>query len=64
MDKYKKDSLINIWKDANAYYSSGEEWTDEDAEFLGEDNEWLIQYCKRKLKEKSVFQQTPILSLL
>jgi UDP-2,3-diacylglucosamine hydrolase len=26
---------------------------DEDAEFLGEDNEWLIQYCKRKLKEKN-----------
>ena len=25
----------------------------EDAEFLGEDNEWLIQYCKRKLKEKN-----------
>lgn len=26
---------------------------DEDAEFLGEDNEWLIQYCKRKLQEKN-----------
>lgn len=26
---------------------------DEDAKFLGEDNEWLIQYCKRKLKEKN-----------
>ena len=25
---------------------------DEDAEFLGEDNEWLIQYCKRKLETK------------
>ena len=36
LDKYKKDSLINIWKDANAYYSSGEEWTDEDAEFFDE----------------------------
>jgi UDP-2,3-diacylglucosamine hydrolase len=22
---------------------------DEDAKFLGEDNEWLVQYCKRKL---------------
>ena len=36
LDKYKKDSLINIWKDANAYYSSGEEWTEEDAEFFDE----------------------------
>ena len=36
LDNYKKDSLINIWKDANAYYSSGEEWTDEDAEFFDE----------------------------
>ncbi|OBQ52002.1 UDP-2,3-diacylglucosamine diphosphatase [Tamlana sp. s12] len=25
---------------------------DDDAKFLGEDNEWLVQYCKRKLKEK------------
>jgi len=25
---------------------------DEDAEFLGEDNEWLIQYCRRKLETK------------
>lgn len=25
---------------------------DEDAKFLGEDNEWLVQYCKRKLEEK------------
>jgi len=25
---------------------------DEDAKFLGEDNEWLVHYCKRKLKEK------------
>ncbi|WP_298531969.1 UDP-2,3-diacylglucosamine diphosphatase [uncultured Algibacter sp.] len=25
---------------------------DEDAKFLGEDNEWLVQYCKRKLKDK------------
>lgn len=25
---------------------------DEDAKFLGEDNEWLVQYCKRKLGEK------------
>lgn len=25
---------------------------EEDAEFLGEENEWLVQYCKRKLKEK------------
>ncbi len=24
---------------------------DEDAKFLGEDNEWLVQYCKRKLEE-------------
>ncbi|WP_347926426.1 UDP-2,3-diacylglucosamine diphosphatase [Pontimicrobium sp. SW4] len=24
---------------------------DEDAKFLGEDNEWLVQYCKRKLQE-------------
>jgi len=23
---------------------------DEDAKFLGEDNEWLVQYCKHKLK--------------
>lgn len=23
----------------------------EDEKFLGEDNEWLVQYCKRKLKE-------------
>jgi UDP-2,3-diacylglucosamine hydrolase len=22
---------------------------DEDAKFLGEENEWLVQYCKRKL---------------
>ena len=36
LDNYNKDSLINIWKDANAYYSSGEEWTDEDAEFFDE----------------------------
>ena len=25
---------------------------DEDAQFLGEENEWLVQYCKRKLAEK------------
>ena len=25
---------------------------EEDAKFLGEDNEWLVQYCKRKLEEK------------
>lgn len=25
---------------------------DEDTTFLGEDNEWLAQYCKRKLKDK------------
>ncbi len=25
---------------------------DEDAKFLGEDNEWLVQYCKKKLTEK------------
>ncbi|WP_353777479.1 metallophosphoesterase [Winogradskyella sp. 3972H.M.0a.05] len=25
---------------------------DEDAKFLGEDNEWLVQYCKRKLAEQ------------
>ncbi|GAB1856152.1 UDP-2,3-diacylglucosamine diphosphatase [Flavobacteriaceae bacterium MHTCC 0001] len=25
---------------------------DEDAKFLGEDNEWLVQYCKRKLEQK------------
>jgi UDP-2,3-diacylglucosamine hydrolase len=25
---------------------------DEDATFLGEDNEWLVQYCKRKLEDK------------
>lgn len=25
---------------------------DEDIRFLGEDNEWLIQYCKKKLAEK------------
>ena len=25
---------------------------DEDAKFLGEENEWLAQYCKRKLEEK------------
>ena len=25
---------------------------DEDAKFLGEDNEWLVQYSKRKLEEK------------
>ncbi len=25
---------------------------DEDAKFLGEENEWLVQYCKRKLTEK------------
>lgn len=25
---------------------------DEDATFLGEENEWLVQYCKRKLKQK------------
>ncbi len=24
---------------------------EEDAKFLGEDNEWLVQYCKRKLQE-------------
>ena len=24
---------------------------DEDAKFLGEDNEWLVQYCMRKLQE-------------
>jgi UDP-2,3-diacylglucosamine hydrolase len=24
---------------------------DEDAKFLGDDNEWLVQYCKRKLQE-------------
>ncbi|TJY38256.1 UDP-2,3-diacylglucosamine diphosphatase [Pontimicrobium aquaticum] len=24
---------------------------DDDAKFLGEDNEWLVQYCKRKLEE-------------
>ncbi len=24
----------------------------EDANFLGEDNEWLVQYCKRKLENK------------
>lgn len=26
---------------------------DEDAQFLGEDNEWLVQYCKRKLETKA-----------
>ncbi|UNY99914.1 UDP-2,3-diacylglucosamine diphosphatase [Zhouia spongiae] len=25
---------------------------DEDVTFLGEDNEWLVQYCKRKLESK------------
>ena len=25
---------------------------DEDAKFLGEDNEWLVQYSREKLKEK------------
>ncbi len=25
---------------------------EEDAKFLGEDNEWLVQYCKRKLETK------------
>ena len=25
---------------------------DEDIKFLGEDNEWLVQYCKRKLETK------------
>ncbi len=25
---------------------------DEDAKFLGEENEWLVQYCKRKLSQK------------
>ena len=25
---------------------------DEDAKFLGEENEWLVQYCKRKLESK------------
>ena len=25
---------------------------DDDAKFLGEDNEWLVQYCKRKLESK------------
>ncbi len=25
---------------------------DDDAKFLGEDNEWLVQYCKRKLSQK------------
>lgn len=25
---------------------------DEDAKFLGEENEWLVQYCKRKLQTK------------
>lgn len=25
---------------------------DEDATFLGEENEWLVQYCKKKLTEK------------
>ena len=25
---------------------------DDDAKFLGDDNEWLAQYCKRKLKDK------------
>jgi UDP-2,3-diacylglucosamine hydrolase len=25
---------------------------DEDAKFLGEDSEWLVQYCKRKLETK------------
>ena len=25
---------------------------EEDVRFLGEDNEWLVQYCKRKLESK------------
>lgn len=25
---------------------------DEDAKFLGNDNEWLVQYCKKKLEDK------------
>ena len=25
---------------------------DEDVKFLGEENEWLVQYCKRKVEEK------------
>ncbi|MCB0398336.1 MAG: UDP-2,3-diacylglucosamine diphosphatase [Winogradskyella sp.] len=25
---------------------------DDDAKFLGEDNEWLVSYCKRKLEDK------------
>ncbi|MGY0391117.1 UDP-2,3-diacylglucosamine diphosphatase [Bizionia sp. KMM 8389] len=27
---------------------------DEDAKFLGEDNEWLVQYCKHKLETKDI----------
>ena len=25
---------------------------DEDVKFLGDDKEWLVQYCQKKLKEK------------
>ena len=27
---------------------------DEDAKFLGEENEWLVQYCKRKLQKNTM----------
>ncbi|NIK90989.1 MULTISPECIES: UDP-2,3-diacylglucosamine diphosphatase [unclassified Mangrovimonas] len=27
---------------------------EEDAKFLGEDNEWLVQYCKRKLETNAI----------
>ncbi len=27
---------------------------DEDVTFLGEDNEWLVQYCRRKLEAKNI----------
>jgi len=27
---------------------------EEDVKFLGEENEWLVQYCKLKLQEKHI----------
>ncbi len=41
---YDKQSLVNIWKDANAYYQNPDNtWTDEDAEFYTELGDLLLQ---------------------
>ena len=43
---------IGFWIARLSSKRSRVEVGDSDKEFLGEDNEWLVQYCKRKLETK------------